>query len=205
MENEAAGMSYQRISPVPPRPTARSVTTDGIVLTDLSRLPKCGFKGPGAPQWLTQLGLPLPQRPNAWLPLEGGGIVARLGRTEFFLEDGADGQAVARATAAFSGGAADVYPVIRQDAGLLLAGNRCHELLAQTCNVNFAGLDPAQREAVMTQMVGVAVLAVHAGPDPSAGYRIWCDPTYAPYLWETLSDVAADLDNVSDEAHRAPQ
>ena len=90
-------------------------------------------------------------------------------------------------------------------AGLLLAGRRCHELLAQTCNVNFPGLDPAQREAVMTQMVGVAVLVVHAGSDPSSGYRIWCDPTYAPYLWETLSDVAADLDNVGDEAHRAPQ
>jgi sarcosine oxidase subunit gamma len=198
-------MSYQRTSPVPSRSAARSAASaDGIVLTDLSRLPKCGFKGPGAPQWLAQLGLPVPQRANAWLPLEGGGIVARLGRTEFFLEDGAEGQAVARATAAFAAGVADVYPVIRQDAGMLLAGSRCHELLAQTCNVNFPGLDPAQREAVMTQMVGVAVLVVHAGSDASSGYRIWCDPTYAPYLWETLSDVAADFDNVSDEAHRAP-
>jgi len=45
---------------------------------------------------------------------------------------------------------------------------------------------------IMTLMVGVAVLIVpqSASGDPGAAeYRIWCDPTFGPYLLESLGEV----------------
>jgi hypothetical protein len=44
----------------------------------------------------------------------------------------------------------------------------------------------------MTLMIGVAVLVV---PENTAGgrrYRIWCDPTFGPYLGESLGAVVLE-------------
>ena len=78
-------------------------------------------------------------------------------------------------------------------AGILLAGARSHELLAQTCNVNFAQVDPAQGAVVMTQMIGVGVIVIRTHLRKLPCYRIWCDPTFAQYFWETLAEIATEL------------
>jgi sarcosine oxidase subunit gamma len=83
------------------------------------------------------------------------------------------------------------YPVIRQDAGIALLGPRSNELLVQTCNVDFDAI--SSDEAVMTQMVGVSILAIRRDVGGLRCLRLWCDPTYAPYLWDTLSEIAAEL------------
>ncbi len=133
----------------------------------------------------------MPDAANRWGELAGGGVIARLGRSEFFLEDGPRGNAAQRIKAALATGTEGAYPVIRQDAAFALLGPRSNELLVQTCNVNFRAL--AEREAVMTQMVGVGVLAIRQDRGPLPCLRLWCDPTFAPYLWQTLSDIAVEL------------
>lgn len=164
-----------------------------LALADLSCLPKSGLKGPAAAQWLGAQGVPVPPEANTWTALPDDGVIARLGRSEFFLEDGAAGGMAARTRAALGTGTAGVYPVIRQDAGILLTGARSNELLAQTCNVNFAEVDPAQGAAVMTQMIGVGVLVIGRSLRHTPCYRIWCDPTFAQYFWETLAGIATEL------------
>jgi sarcosine oxidase subunit gamma len=168
---------------------ARAAQVLGIA--DLSARRRCGYKGPGAAAWLAQQGLPIPPQPNAWLELPPGGLIARLGRSEFIIEDGAGGGQCARlASLARSAG---VVPVLRQDAELVLIGPRAGDLLRQTCSVDFSSLDLASRPAVLTSMVGVGVTVI---PQPRAGavhYRIWCDGTYGGYLWTTLVEVARDL------------
>jgi sarcosine oxidase subunit gamma len=164
-----------------------------VAVADLSCLDKAGIKGPEATTWLESLGIAVPAQANAWTGLPGGGVIARLGRSEFFLEDGATGDTAIRMRDALGTGVAGVYPVIRQDAGIALVGKRVNELLVQTCNVNFQELGSASRTVVMTMMVGVAVLVIRQDQRNLAGFRIWCDPTYAPYLWETLAGIAAEL------------
>jgi len=166
---------------------------EAVALTDLSFLPKLGLKGPGANQWLTSRDITLPAKPNRWIALLGGGFIARLGRSEFFLEGGTGSDGIGAVRSALGAGAPGVYPVIRQDAGFLLAGKRVNELLVETCNVNFAEIDPQDRVVVMTQMIGVSVLVIRDIDREIPRYRIWCDPTFAPYFWETLSEIAADL------------
>lgn len=164
-----------------------------VALADLSFLPKFGLKGPGADRWLASRGITLPARANGWSALLGNGFVVRLGRSEFFLEDGAGADRVGPIRSALEAGAPDVYPVIRQDAGFMLAGKRVNELLAETCNVNFAGIDPQESVAILAQMIGVPVLVIRDIDTEMPRYRIWCDSTFAPYFWDSISEIAGDL------------
>lgn len=166
---------------------------DAVAIADLSCLDRAGIKGPEAARWLESLHLPVPAQANAWTELPGGGVIARLGRTEFFLEDGVTGDLASRVQDVPARGIAGVYPVIRQDAAIAVVGTRVNELLVQTCNVNFQELDSASRTVVMTMMAGVAVLVIRQDHQNFPGFRIWCDATYAPYLWETLAGIASEL------------
>ena len=166
---------------------------NAVALADLSFLPRFGLKGPGAEQWLESRDIAVPARANTWASLPGAGVIARLGRSEFFLEDGAADDTVGTIRTALGSGAAGVYPVIRQDAGFALAGRRVNELLVQTCNVNFQDSGAEVGLAVMTQMIGVSVLVIRTDSKRLPCYRLWCDPTFAPYFWETLSEIATDL------------
>ncbi len=158
---------------------------------DTSARRRCGFKGPGAAGWLQQQSVPVPAQPNRWVALPEGGLVARLGRTEFVVEDAEGSATCARLDAVPV--TAGVYPVLRQDAQLVLVGSRAGELLLQTCSVDFAALDAAVRPVVLTMMVGVGVTIAVEAVAAARRYRIWCDATYAGYLWTTLVDVARDL------------
>ena len=166
---------------------------NAVALADLSFLPKFGIKGPAADQWIKERNIVVPEKANTWTSLPGGGVIARLGRSEFFLEEGSAADTVAAIRAALGSGAPGAYPVIRQDAGFALAGARVNELLVQICNVNFEEFDPKEGVAIMTQMIGVSVLAIRIKQISVPCYRLWCDPTFAPYFWETLAEIAGEL------------
>jgi sarcosine oxidase subunit gamma len=161
-------------------------------VADLSYRYRTGFKGPGTAAWLEQLRVPVPPAPNTWLPLgNDGGLVARLGRTEFLIEDGTDGRTSAKL--AHREPAAGVYPVLRQDISIVLCGSAVPELLLETCNVNCSALALDMRPVVLTSMAGVAVTVVPGERCGRPYYRLWADGTYGFYLWETLAGIAAEL------------
>jgi sarcosine oxidase, subunit gamma len=164
---------------------------------------RLGLKGPRAAEWLAAQGIALPMTPNTWTH-SGGAIaadallVARLGTAEFFLEDGGAGTTLERISPSLDESLPGVYPVLREDWAFLLGGDEVHDVLAQVCNVNFAALSLDSRPLIMTLMIGVAVLIV---PQSAAGgqggaaerhYRIWCDPTFGPYLGESLGAVVIE-------------
>jgi sarcosine oxidase subunit gamma len=165
---------------------------------------RLGLKGPRAADWLATQGIDLPATPNTWTHSEealaaDALLVARLGTAEFFLEDGAAGTTLGRMSPALGQNPPGVYPVLREDWAFGLGGERADEVLAQVCNVNFAALSLDARPLIMTLMVGVAVLVVpqrvaDGGPDDSSErhYRIWCDPSFGPYLGESLGKVVIE-------------
>jgi sarcosine oxidase subunit gamma len=163
-----------------------------IRLADASCLTRGGVKGPQAEQWLHSQGIPVPEGVNSWTRTPDGAIVARLARSEFFLEDGLGAATAARARESLQP-APGAYPVLRQDAALVVAGARAHDLFAQTCNVNFRAWTLDQQTVVMTSMVGVSVLVLWHALDGEPCYRIWCDGTFGSYLWETLLDISVEL------------
>ncbi len=170
---------------------------------------RLGLKGPRAAEWLAANGIAPPAKPNTWASSDATRaddalLVARLGTAEFFLEDGPGGTSLKRIAPSLDRHVPGVYPVMREDWAFHLAGEGVHDVLAQVCNVNFAALPPGSRTVIMTLMIGVAVLVVAQGGsggrdrgaeggDPAERqYRIWCDPTFGPYLGASLGAVVVE-------------
>lgn len=162
---------------------------DVVVLGDLSFRRRTGVKGPGAAAALADAGLATPARPNSWCRSEGA-IVARLGLTEYLVEDSSGSAAVSRVLSMPVG--PDVYPVPRYDAALVVAGPQAPDLFRQTCAVDISTLD-SSGALVLTSMVGVGVTVAAVMTPAGVSYRIWCDGTYGGYLWETLCGVAEEM------------
>jgi len=196
----AAAFTPLAVSPlVDDLATARFVGADKakqLAVADLSQQPRFGCKGPGAAQWLAALGVPIPAVPNSACQLGSQGHVLRLSVTEFLIEGDAD----LVATLSAAPRAAGVYPVLRQDACLLLTGSALPSLLLQTCNVNFAALDLNLSPVVLTSMVGVGVTVLPDNKNGSPCYRVWCDGSYGRYLWQTLCAIAEELGGGAVEA-----
>ena len=107
---------------------------------DLSQLPAAhGLKGPRRRRagCVSQRRRRARSGANAWTRSTDGGSIARLGRSEFLLEDGPRGDACRATCSTALAPAPGVYPVLRQDAALMLRGAAVNELLAQTCSVDF--------------------------------------------------------------------
>ena len=170
--------------------------------------PRIGMKGPLAAEWLAANGIAVPKDPNTWALSDHHPsdtlLVARLGASEFFLEEDAAGTTLKRVSPLLEHSTSGVYPVLREDSGFVLGGPRVHDVLAQVCNVNFAALDLECHPLIMTLMIGVAVLVVpqhaagrreraDADRDPAGRqYRIWCDPTFGTYMGESLGAVVIE-------------
>jgi sarcosine oxidase subunit gamma len=175
------------------------MNTDPIWLAKALPQRRVGVKGPRAAEALKQLGLAVPTRPNCWAPMrdedrdDSWNVVGRLGFTEFFVEERGEALSVAALEQLTAENFAGAYPVLREDLGLVLGGDRVTEVLAQVCNVNFNALDIGQRPIVMTLMVGVSVLVLPQQQPDGAIYRIWCDPSFGTYLWETLEEVVQKM------------
>jgi len=157
---------------------------------------RLGVKGPRAAEWLAAQEIALPAAPNSWVRAGAGNagrlLVARLGQSEFFLEEAAAEVTLQRLVSALTAGPPGVYPVLREDFTFQLSGEGVHDALAQVCNVNFAGLDLDPQPVIMTLMIGVAVLVLPEEIDGARRYRFWCDPTFGPSLTETLATVVVE-------------
>jgi sarcosine oxidase, subunit gamma len=185
---------WGRLNDMPIASSTGAEANTSLQLLDLSALRRTGLKGPGAVGWLLSRNVCVPERANSWSNLADGGLIARLGRSEFLLEDAPGGVAVSAVADALGTPATGVYPVQRQDAALMVRGEAVPELLAQTCSIDLSAGALEERAVSLTVMAGISVIVLdvssaHAAPC----YRIWCDGTYGAYLWETLLEIAVEL------------
>ena len=174
-------------------PVSEREKLQAIALADLSHLKRCGLKGPGAEAWLKSIEIEPPAGGNQWTPLGACSLIARLATSEFLIEDNVGQDYADRIRMQLGRGVMGVTPVLRQDVEIVLAGPRINELLLQTCSFNFAALDLVARPIVMTSMIGVSVLVIPSNWRGAPFFQIWCDGTYAVYLWEHLLEIAEEL------------
>ncbi len=160
-----------------------------LTLTDRSlQTARWGCKGPAAPQWLAEHGLPVPPAYNRYCELATSGLVARLGVTEFLIEADAATLASLHDAAMPAGRVHGLYPVLRQDAALQLEGPALHTLLRQVCSVDLQARENPPDSVFLTTMVGVGVTLLWRGN----ALLLWADGTMGSYLWDTLAEVARD-------------
>jgi len=181
-----------------PTTGAAPATSAQVTLAAEARRARLGVKGPGAAQWLVAQGVVLPMAANTWhsaLANEARQslLVARLGSAEFFLEEGAPSQLLARLKQGLESRPGGVYPVLREDSGFTMGGAAVHDVLNQVCNIDFAGMPLDGNPLVMTLMMGVSVLVVPYGNAVGRTYRIWCDPTFGEYLGDELATIVGEF------------
>ena len=163
-----------------------------LAICDLGTRPKFGLKGRDAEQWLANEGIDIPVGVYETRPWSDGGLIARFGRYEFFLEGGAENSTVESLVGRLAETGTQVYFVEHQEAAFLLTGSRSRELLAQTCGINFhtAKLD----QVIFTRVAGVSCCVLPHSIDDCDAYGIWVDPSYAESLWDDLVEICKSLD-----------
>ena len=188
------GGSWREINGMPSLVTLSGdqATAAHLGIADLSFLTRFGVKGAGAANWLESQGIPVPDRPNTWCSLPDSGIIARLGISEFLIED-LHSAVAHRLAEACQQPPAQVYPVLRQDAAIALCGAAVNELLLQTCSINFRSLSLAEDPVILTSMIGVSVTIIKSERSGQPVYRIWCDGTFGAYVWRTLLAISVEL------------
>ncbi len=170
-------------------PEQENILKGRLALADVSCLPRLGLKGAGVFSWLQRSGLEPPRTLFSVIPIEGHGILARVDNEEVFLEDGIQGQVVSRLEDRLSARPSAVYRVEHQEASFLLSGAGADEVLSQTCGYNFR---ESEGHLVMSRLAGVSCRLLPVDVDGIGGYRIWLDPSYSVYLWETLRGIVRE-------------
>jgi len=162
-------------------------------LTDVSCFAKFGIKGANAAQWLAQQGIKTPEEINAWVEGAPGTLVLRLGGSEFFVEDQLTGTACNTLAAFNQANTAGAYQVARADAAFILSGSQALNILSELCVMDLRDAALGSHVVLMTQVAGVSATLMRQSLAGEQVYRIWCDASYGPYLWEMLLDIAQEL------------
>jgi sarcosine oxidase, subunit gamma len=194
LQQQSGTWRYINGMPVLATTSTHSAIATRLSIADLSCLNRFGVKGVGAADWLASQGIAVSQRSNTWCPLPDGGLVARLGRSEFLIEDSIQNTVTTQLANAYrSQRPAKVYPVLRQDFAFALWGEALNELLLQVCNVNFSDLSLVESPVILTSVIGVAMTVIPGERDGLPFYRLWCDGTFGDYVWKTLLTIVEEL------------
>ncbi len=164
-----------------------------VGVCDVSCFQRFGVKGLNAVQWLSAHQVKTPAEPNTWLVTDTGALVLRLGNSEFLVEDQAASRVCKALHADNQQKTHGLYRVPRHDAALLLSGGRVQELLAELCTLDLRPQTLAENAVVMTQVAGISATVLRQSLNGETVYRLWCDGTYGPYMWETILDIAEEL------------
>jgi len=159
-----------------------------LSICDVSCLPRLGVKGPNAAAWLTSSNLTVAATANSWAVQDNQAIVLRLGNSEFLVEDQQSSTLVEQLneTKVNEHG---VHKVLRSDASFVLSGELLPKLFAEVCAIELDKHALENHHLVMTVIAGVSATVLRQELNGQPVYRIWCDGTFGPYLWNTLLTI----------------
>ena len=165
--------------------------TTTLGLCDMSGLKKLGIKGNDAEKWLAEQGIQAACALHYSGRLPDGGLLIRVADDEYILESGLTNETVPQLTECLATNTDPVYAVPRDDATFLLVGTKAIDVLAQTCGINFR--EAESQHLVLTRVAGVNCGVFPQQIDQTTAFRLWVDPSYAVYLWETLEQIGGEF------------
>lgn len=196
---EVAGVSGAIVDNFGAPPEEEEARARNMGICDLSPLPRIGFKGPGALDWLRARGVAVGEEVNLAYPIEGGALAARLAATEVLLLGGptlGNGPLASLEGKWSVDDAGGCYLVQRQGANFrfLVTGEHGAAMLAKVCGVDlrphkFPPLGIAQTSVARSNAI---VIRHDLGQVP--GYHLLGDSAAAQYMWECLIDAMAEFD-----------
>jgi glycine cleavage system aminomethyltransferase T len=170
---------------------AERTALETLGLCDMSGLRKLGLKGPAAERSLLNANLDVPTKMFESRPLTDDGLIVRFGANEFFLESGIRHESFTEIIEQLDLQSGQAFCVDHQESTFLLTGLRALAVLSQTCGINFRAA--TSRQAIFTRVAGVSCCVLPDAIGGVSAYRIWVDPSYALFLWETLVEISVSL------------
>ena len=156
-------------------------------LIDLSLIPRCGVRGPGAAAWLAQQGLPHPSQANRSESNELGQYVLRLGLTEHWVL----ANPLQPKDYAFEISGPRCHPTYCEDsrAWFAITGDHRAQVMAKLCGVDLRREAFEPGAVVQTSLARVNVVVAHQLVNGHEVFSIFSDSASAEYLWTALLDA----------------
>lgn len=181
-------------------PAGELETARRMALCDLSPLPRTGYKGRGALDWLRSQGVAVPDENNRATDQPDGSLGCRLAPSELLLLgalDGAPGLA-AELDAAWPGPDAGTgaYKVPRPDTNLwfALTGSAAGTMFAKICGVDLRPSHFPNHGIAQTQVARLGGIVVRADLGGTPAFHLIADSASAGYVLTVLIDAMAEFD-----------
>jgi sarcosine oxidase subunit gamma len=166
-------------------------------LTDLTDLPRVGFRGADSPQYLTSRHFVLPEAPNRALTQEDGSTVARLSQTEYLLLGSLQdqGKRIADEEARWELDHKANYLLPRHDshACFQLSGEHTSEVMAKLCGVDLSPLMFGPGAVAQTSAARINVIVINPGTLHRPSLLILCDRASRAYFHDALLDALQEF------------
>ncbi len=168
-------------------------------LADLSPLPRIGFKGPGALEWLRARGIAGLDRDNRADRQESGEFAVRLAPGEALILGAiaSESDLCRRLEEAWSSAdAPSFYPVLRGDGyfWFALTGADAAPMLAKLCGVDLRPGRFADGEVAQTSVARLNTVIVRADLGDVPVFQLLGDSASAEYYWGVLMDAMAEFE-----------
>jgi len=168
-------------------------------LADLSPLPRTGFKGAGAPVWLSEQGLMIPPEPNLAVTQADQTLVARLSQEEHLILDTLSG-AGNRAHEFEQTNAQQTpdrcYVLPRRDSHFwfALTGEHTAAMLAKICGVDMRPHKFADGCIAQTSVARINAVVIRNDLGDTLSFYLLADSASADYLWPCLIDAMDEFE-----------
>lgn len=175
---------------------------ESLALVDLSALPRTGFKGNGAVEWLAQQGVLVGPDSNAAYRQTGGALALRLAPTEVFLIDdlAGEGRLIRQLERAWAWGEERPrrpvgYPMPRADSHcwFAVAGALSPVMFSKICGVDLRPAKFAPGRIAQTSAAKLSAIVVRDDRGRVPGYHLLADSASAEYLWGCVLDAMAEF------------
>jgi sarcosine oxidase subunit gamma len=188
--NEQHPVGQRALAPLP-----------SCTLSDLTDLPRVGFRGAHSAAYLSGRGFTLPDAPNRAVAQADGGQVARLSQTEYLLlgspED--QGQRIADEEARWELDHQANYLLPRQDshACFQLTGEYLGEVMAKLCGVDLSPRVFGPGAVAQTSAARINVIVINSSTAQHASLHLLCDRASKAYFREALLDALQEFNGGS--------
>jgi sarcosine oxidase, subunit gamma len=172
-------------------------------LTDLSPLPRTGFKGTGTVEWLTAQGMTIGPDSNMAYRQADGSLAARLAPTEIFLIDSLKGEAslIDRLNGAWNWGSEKPrkligYPMPRSESHcwFMVSGWQAPAMFAKMCGVDLRAHKFKQGQIAQTSVAKISAILIRDYLGELPAYHLLTDSASAEYMWACVVDAMAEFD-----------
>ncbi|KEX92842.1 sarcosine oxidase [Pseudomonas umsongensis] len=166
-------------------------------LTDLTDLPRVGFRGADSARYLQSRDFVLPDAPNHAVTQVDGSYAVRLSQTEYLLLGSAQdqGQRIADEEARWELDHQANYLLPRQDshAWFQLSGEQLPEVMAKLCGVDMTPQVFGPGAVAQTSAARINVIVVNATSAQQPRLFILCDRASKAYFHAALLDAMEEF------------